>query len=200
MLKLNQEKRTVSKGKATTRKHTSPPTVILLHPSQPLSHVSRLILASVAPATPTISFRSAPASGQPFQWSDSTDVGDFVRDAARHAKFSICIAYDDSDTNNAGRSEVILDVEVPTVADRTRFLRRRLDAINTQLAEMEALKRDCDKEAHRGARRMATAGFGVLAIYWGTVTRLTFWDYGWCVVASVRSVHDACNVCDVERW
>jgi hypothetical protein len=91
-------------------------------------------------------------------------------------------------------------VEVPTVADRTRFLRRRLDAINTQLAEMEALKRDCDKEAHRGARRMATAGFGVLAIYWGTVTRLTFWDYGWCVVASVRSVHDACNVCDVERW
>ncbi|KAJ7814877.1 hypothetical protein B0H14DRAFT_2849074, partial [Mycena olivaceomarginata] len=200
MLKLNQDKRTVSKGKATTRKRTSPPTVILLHPSQPLSHVSRLILASVAPATPTISFRSAPASGQPFQWSDSTDVGDFVRDAARHAKFSICIAYDDSETNNAGGSEVILEVEVPTVADRTRFLRRRLDTINTQLAGMEALKRDCDKEAHRGARRMATAGFGMLAIYWATVTRLTFWDYGWEVMEPITYLSGLSTVMAGYLW
>ncbi|KAJ7680153.1 hypothetical protein B0H17DRAFT_1077057 [Mycena rosella] len=56
-------------------------------PSKPLSHVSRLILASLASATPNISFRSALFSGQQFQWSDSTSVGDFIRDAACAANF-----------------------------------------------------------------------------------------------------------------
>lgn len=174
-----------------------PPTVILLHPSQPLSHVSRLILASLAPATPTISFRSISPRGQVFQWSDSTDVGDFIRDAARAAKFSICISHDppsqvhpSSDSNkhiiadekDEGKTEdTIIDVEVPTFADRTRFLRRRLADIEKKLQSMEGLKRECDAEAHRGAKRMAMGGFGMLIVYWGAVARLTFWDYGWCV-------------------
>jgi len=195
MLKFDQDKNTVSKGKAPKR---TPPTVILLHPSQPLSHVSRLILASLAPATPNISFRSAPSSGQQFQWSDSTDVGDFIRDAARHAKFSICIGYDA--TENLDTSEVTLDVEVPTVADRTRFLRRRLDYIGEQLKGMEALKRECDREAHRGARRMATAGFGVLAVYWGTVARLTFWDYGWDVMEPITYLSGLSTVMAGYLW
>ncbi|KAJ7672472.1 hypothetical protein DFH06DRAFT_1176357 [Mycena polygramma] len=198
MLVFDQDKHTVSKGEAQKR---TPPTVILLHPSQPLSHVSRLILASLAPATPNISFRSSSASGQPFQWSDSTDVGDFIRDAARHAKFSICIGYDPApNTKSADVSEVTLDVEVPTVADRTRFLHRRLDHIGRQLKSMEELKRECDREAHRGARRMATAGFGVLAIYWGTVARLTFWDYGWDVMEPITYLSGLSTVMAGYLW
>ncbi|TFK31782.1 hypothetical protein BDQ12DRAFT_660071 [Crucibulum laeve] len=191
-----------------------PPTVILLHPSQPLSHVSRLILASLAPATPTISFRSISRKGQAFQWSDSTDVGDFIRDAARAAKFSICITYGDpapghpalkqaasryvvvdetkdgkgyekGEGKNKEVTETILDVEVPTFADRTRFLRRRLGATEKKLQAMEGLKNECDREAHRGAKRMAMGGFAMLVVYWGAVARLTFWDYGWEIMEPI---------------
>ncbi|KAJ7856543.1 hypothetical protein B0H13DRAFT_2078726 [Mycena leptocephala] len=190
MLKFDQETHIVSKGKAQKR---TPPTVILLHPSQPLSHVSRLILASLAPATPNVSFRSASLAGQQFQWSDSTDVGDFIRDAARHAKFSICIGYPEA-------SEVTFDVEVPTVADRTRYLRRRLEYIGGQLKGMEDLKRKCDKEAHHGARRMATAGFGLLAVYWGTVARLTFWDYGWEIMEPITYLSGLSTVMAGYLW
>ncbi|KAJ6565475.1 hypothetical protein DFH09DRAFT_466480 [Mycena vulgaris] len=198
MLKFDQEKHIVSKGKAPKR---TPPTVILLHPSQPLSHVSRLILASLAPATPNVSFRSASSSGQQFLWSDSTDVGDFIRDAARSAKFSICIGYDAAPSTNSGEaSEVMLAVEVPTVADRTRFLRRRLSFVERELDGMEGLKRACDREAHRGAQRMATAGFGVLAVYWGTVARLTFWDYGWEVMEPITYLSGLSTVMAGYLW
>lgn len=178
----------------------TPPTVVLLHPSQPLSHVARLIMASLAPSTPTISFRSMSSGGQAFQWSDSTDVGDFIRDAAKSAEFTICFQYpadksqkeylpaaDQAEermipvaaSSDHGIDEKLLAVTVPTFADRTRFMRRRLKLVETRLEEMEGLKIQCDKEAHRGVKRMAMAGFGMLVVYWGTVARLTFWDYGW---------------------
>jgi calcium uniporter protein, mitochondrial len=180
----------------TTVKSQPAPTVFLLHPSQPLSHVSRLILASLAPAIPTITFRSTSSgpTGQAFQWSHSTDVGDFIKDAARASRFSICISYDSSPARSSSShhadgttgkeespnaDEQIIDVEVPTFTDRTRFLRKRLAVIQNKLGEMEGLKRECDREAHRGAKRMAMGGFGMLIVYWGAVARLTFWDYGW---------------------
>ncbi|KAH9944885.1 hypothetical protein B0H21DRAFT_435380 [Amylocystis lapponica] len=157
-----------------TNVKSPPPTVFLLHPSQPLSHVSRLILASLAPATPRISFQClSPRSGA-LEWSDSTDVADFIRDAARATEFAICIQDQSSDAG-----ETVLHVEIPSFADRTRFLRRRLELVQRDLARMEGRKRECDIEAFRGARRMALGGFGILVVYWGAVARLTFWDFGW---------------------
>lgn len=182
-----------------------PPTVMLLHPSQPLSHLSSLIRASLTPASPIVSFRSHSSSGQAFQWSESTDVGDFIRDAARSAQFFICLTYQPSqelsetvlkqdeekvvELSEDGRTvdperggaplESIIQVQVPTFVDRTRYLRRKLRSVERQIASMEDLKLICDKEAHQGARRMAVTGFGMLVVYWATVARLTFWDYGW---------------------
>ncbi|KAJ7644660.1 hypothetical protein FB45DRAFT_898414 [Roridomyces roridus] len=172
----------------------APPTVMLLHPSQPLSHVARLVLASVAPATPTISFRSH-GRKQEAQWSDSTDVGDFIRDAAARAgKFSLCISYDPSPSThtstkieNSVHSEVVLEVQ-------------RLASIERQLRDMEELKRACDHEAKRGARRMATAGFGLLAVYWGGVARLTFWDYGWDVMEPITYLSGLSTVMAGYLW
>jgi len=184
-----------------------PPTVILLHPSQPLSHVSELILGSLSPATPSISFRNTTSKGQVFQWSDSTDLGDFIRDAARSAEFTICISYgpkaarrrvlpktdensrfveidreqEAKEAKEEGITETHITVAVPTFADRTRFLRRRLEVIEANLRELEDLKAKCDEDAHAGARKMALGGFGMLVVYWATVARLTFWDYGWYV-------------------
>ncbi|PPR07824.1 hypothetical protein CVT24_003101 [Panaeolus cyanescens] len=191
-----------------------PPTIFLLHPSQPLSHISRLIASSIilpststrskAQINPQISFRSTTTNGNVCQWSDSTDVGDFIKDAARAAEFRICISYDDntgphsgetksnntkasqSDENeNEAQGEHVITVAVPTFADRTKYLRRRLTYVKQRLEDMEGLKRDCDREAHRGARKMALGGFGMLVVYWGTVARLTFWDYGWDVMEPI---------------
>lgn len=179
---------------------TSPPTVFLLHPSQPLSHISRLIVSALTPTIlstashhmhhPSIdvSFQSTTSKGNRYQWSDSTDMGDFIRGAAKAAEFDIRVRIQqDGGTSGANPTstqdggEVTLPIEVPTFKSRTRFLRLRLKVIDNQLKGMEDLKGQCDREAHQGARRMAVGGFGMLVVYWGAVARLTFWDYGWCV-------------------
>ncbi|KAG8981494.1 sensitivity to high expression protein she9, partial [Tulasnella sp. 427] len=86
-----------------------PPTVFLLHPSQPLSHVSSLIQAalpspthgpqSFTPRLPLVSFQNAAVDeGLPnepqHQWSDSTDIGDFVKEAAHSREFTVVITPD----------------------------------------------------------------------------------------------------------
>ena len=173
------------------------PVVFLLHPSQPLSHIGRLIHAEIGRAASRISFLSAPAEGKAVQWSESTDLGNFIRAAARSAEFTIAITHEhdqgwsqpharnEAEDNDAAVTEdTLLTVAVPTFADRTRFMQRRLRLLGSLLNEMESLKERCDAEARRGGRRMALGGLGMLIVYWGTVARLTFWDYGWCVAAS----------------
>ncbi|KAF5392712.1 hypothetical protein D9757_000834 [Collybiopsis confluens] len=182
------------------------PIVLLLHPSQPLSHVGRLILASLprrGDSGPTISFRSIGASHfRQLEWSDSTDLGDFIRDAARVTEFNIHIMPSDTDSSEdkPERKDQVISVRVPTFTDRTRFLRRRLDAINGQLHSMEGLKRECDREARRGARRMAVGGFGLLVVYWAAVARLTFWDYGWDVMEPITYLSGLSTVICGYLW
>lgn len=182
-----------------------PLTVFLLHPSQPLSHISRLLVSALTPTILSIpktqpsidiSFQSTTPKGSKYQWSDSTDLGDFIRDAAKATEFHIQVVIQPSQTHDAANTEstissenstreakqtLILPVEVPTFKSRTRYLRLRLHIVDKQLEGMEELKRQCDREAHKGARRMAVGGFGMLVLYWGAVARLTFWDYGWYV-------------------
>ena len=53
---------------------------------------------------------------------------------------------------NARANEQMIDVEVPTFADRTCFLRRRLAVIQKRLGEMEGFKLECDPEVCGGAQ------------------------------------------------
>lgn len=172
--------------------------MILLHPSQPLSHVARLVVGSLAPATPTVSFRSTSAQGTPFQWSDSTDLGDFIKDASHSAKFSIYITYPAG--KDADAHEAIIDIKVPTFEDRTHYLKRRLAVVTRRLEGMEQIKHTCDREAHRGARRMAVGGLGALVVYWGAVARLTFWDYGWDVMEPITYLSGLSTVVCGYLW
>lgn len=133
-------------------------------------------------------------SKRSYQWSDSTDVGDFIRDAARSAKFRLCF------TDGEGRESSAISVRVPTFEDRTVFLRRRLAIINAQLESMHEIKRMCDKEARRGAKRMAIGGFGMLVAYWGIVARLTFWDYGWDVMEPITYLSGLSTVICGYLW
>lgn len=68
------------------------------------------------------------------QWSDSTDIGNFIRAAARSAEFTIAITHEHDhgqrkpharneteDNDAAVGKDTLLTVAVPTLADRTRL-------------------------------------------------------------------------------
>lgn len=82
------------------------------------------------------------------RWSSSTEVGDFIRDAARGKEFAVEIE---------GADEI--RVGVPSFRDRTHYLRHRLRRVSRKMSEMAAIKKECDTAAHRGAQRVASCGF-----------------------------------------
>ncbi|KAL9583205.1 MAG: hypothetical protein Q9203_005178 [Teloschistes exilis] len=104
------------------------------------------------------------------RWSPSTEIGDFIRDAARGKEFAIEIE---------GAPEQIR-IAVPSFNDRTHYLRQRLRKTSSKIMEMASIKRECDMAAHKGAQRVAIGGAGLLVGYWYVVYRLTFeTDLGW---------------------
>ena len=98
------------------------------------------------------------------RWSTSTEIGDFIRDAARGSEFAVEIE---------GAPHEIR-VGVPSFSDRTHYLRTRLRKTSRKIADMAAIKDECDIAAHRGAQRVAIGGFAILVGWWYVVYRLTF--------------------------
>lgn len=104
------------------------------------------------------------------RWSSSTEIGDFIRDAARGQEFAVEIEGAPSD----------IRVGVPSFNDRTYYLRMRLRKASKKIADMAAVKKECDELAHKGAQRVAMGGFGILVGWWYLVYRLTFeTELGW---------------------
>jgi calcium uniporter protein, mitochondrial len=104
------------------------------------------------------------------RWSSSTEIGDFIRDAARGKEFAVEIE---------GASKEIR-VGVPSFNDRTHYLRVRLRKTSRKLEDLAKVKKECDDLAHRSAQRLAMGGFGVLVSWWGAIYYLTFQtSYGW---------------------
>lgn len=104
------------------------------------------------------------------RWSPSTEIGDFIRDAARGKEFSIDVE---------GAPSPIY-VAVPSFKDRTYYLRLRLRKTSNHISQLAGIKEDCDKLAHRGAQRVAQGGFAILVGWWYLVYRLTFeTELGW---------------------
>ncbi|GAB1212359.1 hypothetical protein ATERTT37_001497 [Aspergillus terreus] len=118
---------------------------------------------------------SAPSSREQrfVRWSTSTEIGDFVRDASRAREFIVNI-----EGAAAGVRQV--HVAVPSFDERTYFLRMRLRRISEKIRRIAEIKNECDELAQRGAQRVALGGFGVLALWWYLVYKLTFeTDLGW---------------------
>ncbi|KAI9877948.1 MAG: hypothetical protein M1830_002392 [Pleopsidium flavum] len=110
------------------------------------------------------------------RWSSSTEIGDFIRDAARGKEFAVEIE---------GASKDIR-VGVPSFNDRTHYLRVRLRKTSRKIMDMAGIKRECDIAAHKGAQRVAMGGFGVLVGWWYVVYWLTFeTDLGWDMMEPV---------------
>lgn len=113
---------------------------------------------------------SGESQGKFVRWSPSTEIGDFIRDAARGKEFAIEIE---------GAPKEIR-IGVPSFNDRTYYLRTRLRKTSRKILDMTTIKRECDLAAHKGAQRVATGGAGLLVGYWYVVYRLTFeTDLGW---------------------
>lgn len=110
------------------------------------------------------------------RWSPSTEIGDFIRDAARGKEFAVEIE---------GAPEPIY-VGVPSFSDRTYYLRMRLRKISKRISTMADVKEDCDRLAHAGAKQVARLGFAGLLGWWGAVYYATFMtDLGWDVMEPV---------------
>ena len=110
------------------------------------------------------------------RWSTSTEIGDFIRDAARGKEFAVEI--------EGAPNEI--RVGVPSFNDRTHYLRMRLQKTSRKILNLAAVKKECDVAAHRGAQRIALGGFGVLVAWWYAVYRLTFeTSLGWDVMVSI---------------
>ncbi|RQM05396.1 hypothetical protein DH86_00001920 [Scytalidium sp. 3C] len=104
------------------------------------------------------------------RWSASTEIGDFIRDAARGKEFAVEVE---------GSPEEIR-VGVPSFNDRTHYLRIRLRKTAKKLHEYASIKNECDQLAHKSAQRIALGGFGVLVTWWVAIYHFTFQtDYGW---------------------
>ncbi|KAL7417146.1 hypothetical protein BDY24DRAFT_160953 [Mrakia frigida] len=176
------------------------PCAFVLHPTQPLSYVARLISAEMPlGSVGNVEFKGFGKSSD-VRWSNETDIGDFVHQAARVKSFHIALTPPPSATSPSSPSPSIADststdslnlpitfeVLVPSFSARTHFLRARLRKINESLRELGDLKALCDKEARRGARRVALGGLGGLLAYWAIVAKLSFHpDVGWDVMEPV---------------
>lgn len=125
------------------------------------------------------------------RWSGSTEVGDFIRDAARGREFAISI-------EGLGRE---LRVAVPSFKDRTHYMRMRLRRMSREIDRMSKLKNECDQLAHKGAHRIAQGGFAALASWWGVVYYVTFHtEMGWDLVEPVTYLAGLSTIMGGYLW
>jgi hypothetical protein len=107
------------------------------------------------------------------RWSHATEIGDFIRDAARAGEFIVAVEGAPSGLDQ-------IRITVPSFNERTHYLRMRLRKLSDRIRNIAEIKHECDKLAHRGAQRVALGGFGVLVFWWGLVYELTFQtSLGW---------------------
>lgn len=110
------------------------------------------------------------------RWSSSTEMGDFIRDAARGREFAIEVE----------GYNLEMRVSVPSFNDRTYYMRMRLRRMSRQIDHLASIKKECDELAHRSAHRLAQGGFAALASWWGVVYYVTFQtEWGWDLVEPV---------------
>ncbi|PNH54746.1 hypothetical protein VD0002_g952 [Verticillium dahliae] len=125
------------------------------------------------------------------KWSSSTEIGDFIRDAARGREFAVAIEGYDRE----------LRVAVPSFNDRTYYMRVRLRKMSRRVESQAKIKQDCDELAHKAVHRIAQGGFAMLLGWWGTVYYVTFHtDAGWDLVEPVTYLVGLTTIMGGYMW
>ncbi|KAK3935378.1 hypothetical protein QBC46DRAFT_323495 [Diplogelasinospora grovesii] len=125
------------------------------------------------------------------RWSSSTEMGDFIRDAARGREFAIEIE----------GYNIEMRVNVPSFNDRTYYMRLRLRKMSREIDDLAKIKHECDLLAHRSAHRLAKGGFALLTGWWGVVYYVTFHtDFGWDLVEPVTYLAGLTTIMGGYLW
>ncbi|KAK3346946.1 hypothetical protein B0T25DRAFT_461364 [Lasiosphaeria hispida] len=125
------------------------------------------------------------------RWSSSTEIGDFIRDAARGREFAIEIE----------GHHIEMRVSVPSFNDRTYYMRVRLRRMSKELEKLSLIKHECDLLAHRSAHRIAKGGFGLLTAWWGVVYYVSFHtESGWDLVEPVTYLAGLTTIMGGYLW
>lgn len=125
------------------------------------------------------------------RWSSSTEMGDFIRDAARGREFAI-------EVEGYG---IEMRVDVPSFNDRTYYMRTRLRKMSKEIDALAQIKHECDLLAHRGAHRLAKGGFALLSGWWGVVYYVTFHtEGGWDLVEPVTYLAGLTTIMGGYLW
>ncbi|KAK5662441.1 hypothetical protein OQA88_8352 [Cercophora sp. LCS_1] len=125
------------------------------------------------------------------RWSSSTEVGDFIRDAARGREFAIEIE---------GHG-VELRVTVPSFNDRTYYMRVQLRKMSRKIDQLAHIKKECDLIAHRSAHRLAKGGFALLTGWWGVVYYFSFHtNYGWDLMEPITYLTGLATIMGGYLW
>lgn len=125
------------------------------------------------------------------RWSNSTEMGDFIRDAARGREFVVEIE----------GYNVEMRVSVPSFNDRTYYMRSQLRSMSRRIDELSRIKRECDLLAHRGANLLAKGGFALLSGWWGVVYYVTFHtEFGWDLVEPVTYLAGLSTIMGGYLW
>ena len=72
------------------------------------------------------------------RWSPATELGDFIRDAARAGEFMIAIEGAPSGLDQ-------IRITVPSFEERTYYLRMRLRRISARIAKLAEIEHECDR-------------------------------------------------------
>lgn len=125
------------------------------------------------------------------RWSNSTEMGDFIRDAARGREFAIEVE----------GYHVEMRVSVPSFRDRTYYMRAQLRKMSRQIDELSRIKRECDLLAHKGANLLAKGGFALLTGWWGVVYYVTFHtEFGWDLVEPITYLAGLTTIMGGYLW
>ncbi|AEO58415.1 hypothetical protein MYCTH_2305722 [Thermothelomyces thermophilus ATCC 42464] len=125
------------------------------------------------------------------RWSNSTELGDFIRDAARGREFAIEIE----------GYNVEMRVSVPSFSDRTYYMRAQLRKLSRQIDEQSQIKRECDMLAYNRANLLAKGGFALLSGWWGVVYYVTFHtEFGWDLVEPVTYLAGLSTIMGGYLW
>ncbi|KAK0724625.1 hypothetical protein B0H67DRAFT_568399 [Lasiosphaeris hirsuta] len=125
------------------------------------------------------------------RWSSSTEIGDFIRDAARGREFAIEIE----------GHHIEMRVSVPSFNDRTYYMRVRLRRMSKELEKLSLIKQECDLLAHRSAHRIAKGGFGLLTAWWAVVYYVSFHtEPGWDLVEPVTYLAGLATIMGGYLW
>jgi len=125
------------------------------------------------------------------RWSNSTEMGDFIRDAARGREFAVEIE----------GYNVEMRVSVPSFNDRTYYMRAQLRRMSRRIDELSRIKRECDLLAHRSANLLAKGGFALLSGWWAVVYYVTFHtEFGWDLIEPVTYLAGLSTIMGGYLW